>query len=454
MNTQHRILWPGAVVGAVVLMAGACSGNAGGSERTGTDDCVRVVDEETGETGKDCLPLAPENDRVDLTEPTFTHPTPITNPLHPTSEVDQVVMGGQADGEVFRTEVSTLPGSKTITFDDRTVQALIQQYVAFADGRIHEVALDWYAQADDGSVWYLGENVFNYDDGVVADTEGTWQAGRDGAPAAMIMPAHPEKGDVYRPENLPGVVFEEVTVREVDQTVDGPYGKVEGAMTVRELHMDGSTEDKTFAPGYGEFSTGNAGGDLEAVSLAVPTDSQQGPLPRELAALERAAQAAQDGEVTDADLGAVQGAWSAYRDSDAVPKLLDRQMSRDLDTLDEAVAAKDDEEALGAALRVAQNTSDLRLRHEPVRTVDLDRFALWARQLGIDAGAGDEGAVAGDVTSLELVWERLKDEAPRAEAAAVTADLREAREAADRKDVTAAGQLAPSLAEEIAALKG
>ncbi|MDF3147227.1 MULTISPECIES: hypothetical protein [unclassified Streptomyces] len=452
MNTHRRMLWPGAVVGAAVLMAGACSGSAGGSERTGAGDCVHVVDEETGRTGKDCLPLAPESQRVDLAEPTFTHPTRITNPLHPTSEVDQVVMGGQVDDEAFRTEVSLLPGTKTIEFDGRTVQALTQQYVAFADGRIQEVALDWYAQADDGSVWYLGEDVFNYEDGVVADTEGTWQAGRDDAPAAMIMPAQPEKGDVYRPENLPGVVFEEVTVQEVDRTVDGPYGKVKGAITVRELHMDGSTEDKTFAPGYGEFSTGNDGGDLEAVSLAVPTDAQQGPLPGELGELDRAAQAAQDGQVTEADLGAVQDAWTAYRDSDAVPELLHAQMTRDLDTLDEAASAKDEEKMQGAALRVAQNTSDLRLRHEPVRTVDLDRFDLWARQLGIDARAGDEGAVAGDVTSLELVWERLKGEAPRAEAAAVTADLRAAREAADRKDMTAAGQLAPSLVEEIAAL--
>ncbi|MFJ8631181.1 hypothetical protein [Streptomyces sp. NPDC093568] len=450
MRTRRRILWPGAVVGAAVLMAGACSGSAGGAAGTSTEDCVRVVDEETGETGRDCLPLAPGSDRVDLTEPAFSHPTRITNPLHPTAEVDQVIMGGQVDDEAFRTEVSLLPGTKTIKFDGTTVQALTSQYVAFSGGRVHEVALDWYAQADDGSVWYLGEDVFNYEDGVVADTEGTWQAGRDGAPAAMIMPAHPEKGDVYRPENQPGVVFEEVTVTETGRTVDGPYGKVEGAMTVRELHMDGSTEDKTFAPGYGEFSTGNAGGDLEAVSLAVPTDARPGPPPAELATLERAAQDVQDGDVTDADLAALRDTWTAYRASDAVPELLDRQMTRDLEALDAAVAAGDEEETLGAALRVAQNASDLRLPYVPVAAADRDRFEMWARQLGIDAEAGAEGAVAGDVTGLELVWERLRDDVPKAEAAAVTAGLKTAREAADRKDLAAAGQVAPSLEENIA----
>ncbi|MFC5219766.1 hypothetical protein [Streptomyces coerulescens] len=448
MNARHKIMWPGAVAGAVVLMAGACSGNAGGSEKANSQECVHVVDEGTGKTGEECLPIAPRSDRVDLIEPTFSNPTKITNPLHPTREVDQVIMGGQVDDAPFRTEVSLLPGTETITFDGKTVNALTQQYVAFSDGRIHEVALDRYAQADDGSVWYLGEDVFNYEDGVVADTEGTWQAGRDKAPAAMIMPADPREGDVYRPENLPGVVFEEVTVKAVDQTVDGPYGEINGAVTVRELHMDGSTEDKIFAPGYGEFSTGTANGELEAVSLAVPPDAKRGPLPDRLAVLDKAAHSAQDGEVTDGDLKAVQAAWTGYRDSDAVPDLLDKQMTRDLDTLAEAVGAGEQAEAHGAALRVAQNTTDLRLRYEPVRTVDLERFDMWARQLGIDAAARDEGAVAGDVTSLELAWERLRDDS--AASAAVTADLREARDAADQKDAAVAGQVAPQLTEDIA----
>ncbi len=53
--------------------------------------------------------------------------------------------------------------------------------------------------------------------------------------------------------------------------------------------MDGTREAKVFAPGYGEFSTGNPGGDLEAVSLAVPTDGRQGPAPAEFSALSAAA---------------------------------------------------------------------------------------------------------------------------------------------------------------------
>ena len=76
-------------------------------------------------------------------------------------------------------------------------------------------------------------------------------------------------------------MFEEVTVTDVDRQVDGPLGPINGAMIITELHMDGSLEDKTFAPGYGEFYT-SGGGDTEALALAVPTDAATGDTPTEL----------------------------------------------------------------------------------------------------------------------------------------------------------------------------
>ena len=71
----------------------------------------------------------------------------------------------------------------------------------------------------------------------------------------MIMPADPKVGNAYRPENIAGLVFEEVTVKEVGKTVAGPRGPIHGAIVTRELHDDGSFEEKVFAPGYGEFFT-------------------------------------------------------------------------------------------------------------------------------------------------------------------------------------------------------
>ena len=163
-----------------------------------------------------------------------------------------MVLLGHVDNEPLRIEVTLLATPFTITVNGQQVQTLESQFVAFLDGRLHEVARDWYGQADDGSVWYFGEDVFNYDEGILADTAGTWLAGRDG-PVAMIMPANPQVGDVYRPENIPGLVFEEVTIKTIGLTVDGPYGPVAGAIVAEEHHLEGDLGGKTFAPGYGEF---------------------------------------------------------------------------------------------------------------------------------------------------------------------------------------------------------
>ena len=256
-------------IGALaVLMTAACTGDGSSSSPEVTASASP-------------LQTAPESARVDLAVPDFSNPTQVTNPLFPISNLHSALLLGTEDGGELRVETTLLAEPKTIEVNGQQVQTLESQYVAFLDGRLKEVALDWYGQADDGSVWYFGEDVFNYEDGELADRDGTWLAGKDG-PVAMIMPASPQVGDVYRPENIPDLVFEEVTVEETGRTVYGPRGPVSGAITVSELHLlEGNIEGKIFAPGYGEFLTG-AADDLEALALAVPTDAQPAPMPAEL----------------------------------------------------------------------------------------------------------------------------------------------------------------------------
>ncbi|SEC09445.1 hypothetical protein [Streptomyces sp. TLI_105] len=441
MRNRHPVAAVSAAL-AATLATGGCTasalggGAAGGSPSSGTD-CVRIV-EENGKKTDECLPLAPERERVDRGTPVFSHPTEITNPLHASSRIQQVIYDGQVDEKPFRTELTLLPDIKTITVNGEQVRARTLQYVSFSDGRVQEVATDWFAQADDGSVWYLGEDVFNYENGVVENTGGTWRAGKTG-PAAMIMPNAPKAGDVYRPENSPGTVFEEVTVKAVGQTVPGPYGPVEGAMRTTEINLDGTREDKVIAPGYGELTIDEPGTDLEAITLAVPTDVTPGPVPSELAALSAAVRTAH-AEATDATVAKVRAAWDAYRAADRVPQLLARQMDRDLDSLTAAVKARDGALVRGAVLRVAQNDLDLHLRHQPLATVEAARMALWARQATLDGAARDAGAIAGDATSLELTWDRVRHGKDAARAARIDAALKALREAADRKDASAAQQ--------------
>ena len=327
----------------------------------------------------------------------------------------------------------------------------IHQYVAYSDGRILEVALDWYAKADDGSVWYFGEDVFNYEDGVVADNEGTWLAGRDGPPG-MIMPANPSAGDVYRPENIPKLVFEQVTVKSTGQRVPGPTGSVDGALVITELHLDGATENKTFAPGYGEFSAGG-GGDSETVALAVPVDAAGGTPPAELADLSGGARAvfaaagAGRWDAASARVEAMAAAWKRVGVGD-LPELLADQTTGAMAALGRAVDARSPARARQAALRVEQAALDLELRYRAPSEVDRDRLDLWARQLLVDAAAGDRGAVAGDVATLQVLWDRAGRTADPAAAKRVTASLR-ALHVADRKNVKAAAGAVSALREAL-----
>jgi hypothetical protein len=446
---------------AAALLTSACGGSGAQSSSSSQPathatmpagpSCIRP------DSGKGCLPVAPNAKRVDLIVPTFSNPTSITNPLHPSSKIAQVIYGGQVDDKPFRTEFSRLPDSRTISWNGQQIKTVTYQYLAYSDGRIQEIAIDWFAQADDGSVWYLGENVADYKNGVIDTHEGTWLAGKDG-PAAMIMPANPKPGGVYRTENAPGIAFEEVTVKAVGQTVAGPSGSVSGALVVSELHTDGTREAKTFAPGYSEFSTGDRAGDLEAVSLAVPTDARPGPLPAALTALSAAVRTAfdavgkRDWATASAAGGNLKKAWDTYR-SGGVPDMLDKQMGRDVDTLAETVAARQGAEARAAALRVAQNDLDLHLRYESVVKTDVARLDLWTRQLLVDAAANDAGSVAGDVSTLELIRDRVRHTLDAATAGRLDSQLRDLRTAADRKDVAAAAKAAPALAETIAAVQ-
>jgi hypothetical protein len=398
-------------------------------------------------------------------EPTFSDPTTVDNPLFPISELHSAVLLGNDEGNPLRIETVLLPEPKVIDVNGRKVETLVSQFVSYLDGRIHEVALDWYAQDDAGNVWYFGEDVFNYEDGIVADTDGTWIAGEDGPPG-MIMPADPGVGQAYRPENIPDLVFEEVVVKTLDLTVDGPNAPVAGAMVGTENHLlEGNYEDKTFAPGYGEFASG-VGANLEALALAVPTDAEPGGSPIELEAISRGARdifaAAETGdwETATQALGAMSGAWEAHRQTGAVPPLLDVQMGQALDSLRgdalmPAVDSRNPEGARNAALDVAMAALDLGLQYRQPTEIDLERFNLWANQLVIDSVSdeADPGHIAGDVTSLEWIWDRIAHSLDQADVDEIGTQLEALRTAADEEDRGAAAVAAPRLVETMAGLR-
>jgi hypothetical protein len=388
-----------------VVAAGACTGSgssAGAGSTAGSPIPQPVLPRS--------IPVAPNTERVDMTVPTFSRPTDVTNPLFPVSRQGSVLFVGHVDGKPFRTEVTLLPSTRVIDWGGQRIETLVSQYVAYLDGRLQEVAYDLYAQADDGSVWYFGEDVADLAHGDIVTKEGTWTAGKDG-PAQMIMPGDPQVGDVFRTENIPGIAFEQVTVESIDETLRGPVGPLPGGMVGQELHMDGSTEQKLFAPGYGEFFTRD-GKDVEALATAVPTDAVQGGTPEQLSTLatgaDRVGEAAAAGNWSGATkaVAMMDAAWRSFRGGE-VPHLEVPWVDRALSSLAAAARAKDELRARQASVDAEQRIIDLELRYRSPLETDLARFGLWTTQLLVDADAYDAAAVNGDVFTLFYVRDRI-----------------------------------------------
>jgi hypothetical protein len=333
------------------------------------------------------------------------------------------------------------------------VECVVSQFVGYLDGRMKEVALDVFAQSDNGDVWYFGEDVANYaDDGHIADMEGAWLAGRDGPPG-IITPDDPEVGDAYRSENIPGLVFEESTVKSVDMTVDGPRGPIDGAFEIDEHHPEGP-EVKQWARGYGEFYTRD-GRDFELMALAVPTDALPGPPPAELTGISTGAEeifeagGAIDWTNASSAVEEMGADWASFRTAE-VPELLAGQMNDALVSLERAVRARNAVDSRLAAVGVAVASLDLQLRHRPPAEIDLARLDLQAATLVIDAAAQDLPAVRSDVANLDWIRDRIAHTLDDTDRSRIDTLIVEAMGAAGDENFALAGRDAAKMRDLIA----
>ncbi|MGH7180325.1 MAG: hypothetical protein ACREJC_23300, partial [Tepidisphaeraceae bacterium] len=106
--------------------------------------------------------------------------------------------------------VEMLAQTKTIT----GVQVrIVRDRVFDEDGRIIEDTFDWYAQDNNGNIWYFGEDVTNYEydasGNATIDKHGSWIAGENGALPGIIMEAKPRVGYAYYQEFAPGNVLDQ-----------------------------------------------------------------------------------------------------------------------------------------------------------------------------------------------------------------------------------------------------
>ena len=184
----------------------------------------------------------------------------VDNPYFPMLVGSRWVYEGEADGEAERVEIVVTDERKTVM----GIAATVVRDSVYVDDELVEDTYDWFAQDRDGNVWYLGEDSREIEDGEVVSTEGSWEAGVDGALPGIVMPAEPAVGDAYRQEYYVGEAEDMFEIIAVGGSVEVPAGSFEDVVTTQDwtpLEPE-VIEEKQYAPGVGKLrEEKTAGGD-------------------------------------------------------------------------------------------------------------------------------------------------------------------------------------------------
>jgi hypothetical protein len=194
-------------------------------------------------------PTAPATDTYapEISPADFT--TTIDNPYMPLVPGTTYISEGPADGEIEHIKVSVLHETKTVM----GVECIVVRDTVTVDGEVIEDTWDWYAQDAEGNVWYFGEDSRTYENGEQVSTEGSWEAGVDGAMPGIVMKADPQVGDTYRQEYYAGEAEDMADVLSISENVTVAYGAFENVVMTKDytpLDPD-VVEFKFYAPGIG-----------------------------------------------------------------------------------------------------------------------------------------------------------------------------------------------------------
>jgi hypothetical protein len=178
---------------------------------------------------EDSASLPAGSETVELDPAEFS--TTLDNPYWPMRPGSTWVYR-ETDGEGGESRV-------TVTVTDRTkeidgIEARVVHDVVTEDGEVKEDTFDWYAQDEDGNIWYLGEDTKEFEDGKVVSTEGSWEHGVDGAQAGILLPADPEVGMAYRQEYYEGEAEDAGEVLSLDEQVRVPYGSFDHVLKTKD----------------------------------------------------------------------------------------------------------------------------------------------------------------------------------------------------------------------------
>jgi hypothetical protein len=182
--------------------------------------------------------------------PTKLGPTGVDELTIPTSSPDPADFSGRATNPWFPlaagtrwtyrqdTVTSTATVTAEVLSSTREIAGVATTPVRWwvrERGVRHVAVTRWYAVDTDGNVWWFGQEVGAHGSSPDVLARRSFQAGRDGAEAGLLVPAHPRVGDGFRNAAQPRVVQRRSTVLGLEATVATPTRTFHDALVTRDL---------------------------------------------------------------------------------------------------------------------------------------------------------------------------------------------------------------------------
>lgn len=187
--------------------------------------------------------------------------SPQINPKDFTSNIDNkyfaftpgtiFIYRGETEEGTERIEVFATQETKRVM----GVTATVVRDRVWLNNELIEDTRDWYAQDNEGNVWYFGEDSKEIANGKVVSTKGSWEAGVDGAKPGMIMEANPKAGGSYRQEYYKGQAEDMAEVVALGVNIKTKYGSFSNCLQTREWTPleAGADEYKYYCPEIGNL---------------------------------------------------------------------------------------------------------------------------------------------------------------------------------------------------------
>lgn len=248
------------LIACLSLFVSGCTSN---SSDEGSEEINMTSDVDNGEDQNETMSAGAETSEEDVIEEAVEERTgeysPAINPADFVDVIDNLYFPlipgttffyeGESEDETIRNEVFVTSETRLVMGVNTTV---VRDRV-WEDDELVEETFDWYAQDIDGNVWYFGEDSKDFEDGKLVSTQGSWEAGVNGAQPGILMEGKPQVGDVYHQEYLMGEAEDMAEVLTLNESVSVEYGSFENCLRTREWTPlePINEENKYYAAGIG-----------------------------------------------------------------------------------------------------------------------------------------------------------------------------------------------------------